>query len=87
MVCSVINDYAERVKISARGSVTVIQIIGWLTSVCLVRPWWKGETDKFALYSNSKLGTVRHKSELVLLHPGKPALSHTSAGLCAGSLY
>jgi hypothetical protein len=80
MVCGVIKDYAGRVKIIAHRSVTVIQIIGWLTSICLVRPWWKGETDKFALYSNRKLGTVRHKSELVLLHPAKPPLSHTSAG-------
>jgi len=87
MVCSVINDYAERVKISAHRSVTVIQIIGCLTSICLVRPWWKGEPDKFALYSNSKLGTDRHKSGLVLLHPGKPVLCHTSAGLRAHSLH
>jgi hypothetical protein len=87
MVCSVINDFAEHVKISARRPVTVTQIIGCLTSICLVRPWWKGEPDKFALYSNSKLGTLRHKSVLVLLHPRKPVLSYTSAGLRAHSLH
>jgi hypothetical protein len=72
MVCSVINDCAEHVKTIAHRSVTVIQIIGCLTSICLVRPWWKGEPDKFALYWNTKLGTVRHKSVLVLLHPPPP---------------
>jgi hypothetical protein len=51
----------------------------------LVRPRWKGETDQLALHSSRKLGTVRQKSELVPLRPSKPAHSHTSAGLLAGS--